>query len=61
VWLWLEEVGAGQRGWRGWLQPSPEGKVRYCRDWTTLVALLEALRPTTSSRKEHINEVDLNA
>ena len=44
-----------------WLQPVAEGKVCYCRDWITLVAFLEPLLPTISSREEYISQNDLNA
>jgi hypothetical protein len=43
--VWLEELGAGQREWRGEVRDVVSGEVRYFRDWPTLVALVQAMLP----------------
>jgi len=43
--LWLEELGEGQREWRGEVHYVVSGEVRYFRDWPTLIALLQAMLP----------------
>ena len=41
--LWLEELGNGQREWRGKVQHVTSGEVRYFRDWPTLIAFCSCL------------------
>jgi hypothetical protein len=43
--LWREDLGAGQREWRGELHDVVSGEVRYFRDWPALIVLLQALLP----------------
>lgn len=43
--VWLEDLGEGQREWRGEVQEVKSGEVRYFREWPTLVALLQAMLP----------------
>jgi hypothetical protein len=43
--LWREDLGAGQREWRGEVHDVVSGERRYFRDWQTLIALLQALLP----------------
>jgi len=43
--VWLEDLGQGQREWRGEVQEVLSGEVRYFRHWPTLVALLQAMLP----------------
>jgi hypothetical protein len=47
--LWLEELGEGQTEWRGEVHEVVSGERRYFRDWQTLVALLQAMLPKSSS------------
>lgn len=44
--LWLEELGEEQTEWRGEVQYVVSGEVRYFRDWTMLIATLQAMLPT---------------
>jgi hypothetical protein len=39
--VWQEEVGHGRAELRGALTHVLTGKTGYCRDWTTLVRLIE--------------------
>ncbi len=41
--LWLEEMGAGQKDWRGKVQHVDSGEARYFHDWPTLEEFLEKL------------------
>jgi hypothetical protein len=41
--LWREELGAGQREWRGEVHDVVSGERRYFRDWSALIASLQAL------------------
>jgi hypothetical protein len=43
--VWREDLGAGQREWRGEVHEVVSGERRYFRDWPTLVAFLQALLP----------------
>ena len=38
--VWQEELGNGQREWRGKVQHVHSGEVRYFREWSTFVAVL---------------------
>jgi hypothetical protein len=38
--VWQEELGNGQKEWRGKVQQVHSGEVRYFREWPTLVAAL---------------------
>ncbi len=42
--MWLEDLGEGQREWRGKVQLVANGKACYFRDWPTLIAFLEQAR-----------------
>ncbi len=41
--MWLEDVGGGQREWRGKIQHVASGEARYFRDWPALEAFVEEL------------------
>ena len=41
--IWSEDLGDGQREWRGKVQLSPSGAVQYFRDLRSLGALVEAM------------------
>jgi hypothetical protein len=41
--LWREDLGAGQREWRGEVRDVVSGERRYFRDWPALIASLQAL------------------
>ena len=41
--VWREELGAGQREWRGEVHDVVSGERRYFRDWPALIASLQAL------------------
>ncbi len=43
--VWLEDLGEGQTEWRGEVHEVVSGEVRYFREWSTLVALLQAMLP----------------
>src|SRR5262249_22220941 len=49
--LWLEDLGEGQREWRGEVRYVVSDEVRYFRDWQTLVELLQAMLPRTGSTR----------
>jgi len=38
--VWQEELGDGQKEWRGKVQHVHTGEVRYFREWPALVAAL---------------------
>ncbi len=38
--VWLEDLGDGRSEWRGKVQHTLSGEVRYFRDWQTLVAFI---------------------
>ncbi len=46
--LWMEELGEGQTEWRGKLRYVVNEEVRYFRDWSGLVALLQTMMQQTS-------------
>ena len=41
--VWQEDLGRGQREWRGKLQHVLGGEARYFRDWAALVATLQQM------------------
>ena len=41
--MWLEDLGNGQKDWRGKVQHVNSGEVRYFRDWSTLETFMEGL------------------
>jgi hypothetical protein len=43
--LWAEEIGGGQREWRGRIQHVTSGEAYYFRDWPTLIAHILKLLP----------------
>jgi hypothetical protein len=43
--VWLEELGDGQKEWRGKVQHTLSGETLYFRDWPMLVAHLKAMLP----------------
>jgi hypothetical protein len=54
--LWREDLGAGQREWRGELHEVVSGEVRYFREWPALIALLQALLldPEPEQKGDHL-------
>jgi len=49
--LWQEEVGNGQTELRGKVLHVANGEARYFRDWSALIAFLQAL--LTAPRSPH--------
>ena len=47
--LWAEELGDGQREWRGQVQHVISGETHYFREWPTLIAWLLAMLPDPES------------
>jgi hypothetical protein len=43
--VWREDLGAGQTEWRGEVHAVASGERRYFREWSTLLAVLQALLP----------------
>jgi hypothetical protein len=41
--MWQEEAGDDQIEWRGKVQALPEGEAYYFRDWSGLLAHLQAM------------------
>ena len=56
--LWLEELGDGQGEWRGKVQYVRSGETRYFRDWSTLLAFVEAALPGHEPMPGERHEVD---
>jgi hypothetical protein len=50
--LWTEDIGGGQREWRGRVQHVISGEAYYFRDWATLIAHLLKLLPSTGPQRE---------
>jgi hypothetical protein len=50
--LWAEDIGNGQREWRGRIQHVTSGEAYYFRDWPTLIVHLLKLLPPTGSWPE---------
>jgi hypothetical protein len=44
--VWLEDLGAGQREWRGEVHDVVSGERRYFREWPALITSLRALLQT---------------
>lgn len=49
--LWPEELGGGQREWRGKVQHVMSGEVRYFRDWPGLTRFLQELLQNLESNE----------
>ena len=47
--LCSEDLGNGQREWRGQVQHVMSGETRYFRDWPTLIAFLQEALPGIGS------------
>jgi hypothetical protein len=43
--LWSEELGNGQREWRGQVRHAPSGETRYFREWKVLIEFLQEMLP----------------
>jgi hypothetical protein len=41
--LWREDLGSDQREWRGRVQHILSGQVRYFREWSALVTILQKM------------------
>lgn len=54
--MWEEEIGLDTTEWRGKVQLVSSGEVRYFREWTTLIPLLQIMlsqvEPDQSDRQE---------
>jgi hypothetical protein len=48
--IWMEDLGGGQREWRGRIQDTTTGEVRYARDWLAMVAALVEMAEADSGR-----------
>ena len=44
--LWSEDLGTGQREWRGEVHEVASGERRYFREWSALITSLQALLQT---------------
>lgn len=44
--VWVEELGDGEREWRGKVQHVPSGEVCYFREWSKLLMFLVEVLPT---------------
>lgn len=50
--LWIEDLGDGQREWRGQVQHVASGETRYFREWSPLEAfLLTKLQPDAGNER----------
>jgi hypothetical protein len=43
--VWCEDLGQGQTEWRGEVHDVESREVRYFRDWSTLLTLVQAMLP----------------
>lgn len=43
--MWIEDLGEGNKDWRGKVQHVISGQVRYFRDWPMLIAILQEMIP----------------
>ena len=41
--VWREDLGQGQSEWRGEVHEVESREVRYFRDWSTLLTLVQAM------------------
>ena len=41
--IWDEDLGDGQKEWRGRIQHTTTGQIEYFRDWQVVPALLRAM------------------
>ena len=41
--IWREDLGEGRFEWRGKVQHVTSGEVRYFRDWSGLVAMVQEM------------------
>ena len=53
--LWVEELGDGQTEWRGKVEYVVSGERRYFRDWSTLIAFLQAKLPQLEGDEEAVD------
>jgi hypothetical protein len=44
--VWVEDLGDGEREWRGKVQHITSGEVCYFREWSKLLAFLLEVLPT---------------
>jgi hypothetical protein len=44
--VWVEELGDGEREWRGKVQHIPSGEVCHFREWSRLLAFLLEVLPS---------------
>ena len=47
--LWVEELGEGEREWRGKVQHVPSREACYFREWSKLLTFLVEVLPTLAS------------
>lgn len=52
--VWLEDLGDGKTEWRGQVKHVMSGEVRYFRDWSNLIALLQEMLTETEDAKKAI-------
>jgi len=43
--VWREDLGHSQSEWRGEVHEVESGEVRYFREWSALLTLLQAMLP----------------
>ena len=43
--VWREDLGHSQSEWRGEVHDVESGEVRYFRDWSTLLTLVQVMLP----------------
>ncbi len=44
--VWLEDLGVGKTEWRGQVKQVMSGEVRYFREWTNLITILQEMLTT---------------
>jgi len=47
--VWAEDLGDGQQEWRGQVQHVISGETRYFREWSMLIAWLQAMLANADS------------
>ncbi|MCL4560795.1 MAG: hypothetical protein M1281_09300 [Chloroflexi bacterium] len=57
--LWLEDLGSGQKDWRGKVQHVSSGEARFFRDWKTLEAFIEERLLKIDSEGNHGDQIEI--
>ena len=56
--LWSEDLGDGQVEWRGKLRYVVSEEIRYFRDWSGLIALLQTMVQDTTLKQMLVDPIE---